>query len=69
MQLVNRAGQQSQRQVFEGPAWTFRLTMEPGANHFRLRVIDEATITVQPNGDTRRLMALLRRVTLRGAPR
>jgi hypothetical protein len=65
LQLVNRAGEHSQRQVFEGEAWTFHVMIEPGANHFGLKVTDQATIAVQPNGDSRRLMALLRRMTLR----
>ena len=62
--LDNRAGQQIQREVFEGGQWKFKVQLQPGANHFRLRVLDEATITIQPNGDTRRLLALLRRMTV-----
>jgi hypothetical protein len=39
LQLVNRAGEQLQRAVFDGAVWTLRLIIEPGANQFRLRVI------------------------------
>jgi len=39
----------------------------PGANHFRVRVLDAATVPVQPNGDTRRLMALIRGISVRAA--
>jgi len=65
LQLTNRAGEQSQRQVFNGSDWRFRLMLEPGANHFRLRVLDEATVAIQPNGDTRRLLSLLHQITVR----
>lgn len=58
--LDNGAGQQTQREVFEGGQWKFNVKLQPGANHFRLRVLDEATVSIQPNGDTRRLLALLR---------
>ena len=62
--IDNRAGQQTQREVFEVGQWKFNVKLQPGANHFRLRVLDEATVSIQPNGDTRRLIALLRRMTV-----
>ena len=62
--LDNRAGQQKQREVFEGGKWKFNVKLQPGPNHFRLRILDKATISIQPNGDTRRLLALLSRMTL-----
>ena len=62
--IDNRAGLQIQREVFEGGHWKFNVILQPGVNHFRLRLLDEATVSIQPNGDTRRLLALLRRVTI-----
>jgi hypothetical protein len=62
--LDNSAGLQNQRKVFEGGQWKLSVTLQPGANHFRLRLLDEATVPIQPNGDTRRLLALLRRMTV-----
>lgn len=62
--LDNRGGQQMHREVFQGGKWKFNLTLQPGENHFRLRILDKATISVQPNGDTRRLLALLRRMSV-----
>jgi hypothetical protein len=63
--LENGAGQHTHRAVSEGGQWMFDTILQPGANHFRLRIIDEATVSIQPNGDTRRLLALLRRMRIR----
>ena len=65
LRLDNRSGLQTRRNVFDGDRWRFSVTLEPGINHFRLEVLDEATVAVQPNGDTRHLMALLRQITVR----
>lgn len=56
------------REVLDGGRWTFAATLGVGLNRFRLRVLDEATVAVQPNGDTRHLLVLVRRVTIRPGP-
>jgi putative flippase GtrA len=63
--LENSIGQQNQCQVFEDGQWKFYAKMLPGVNHFRIRVLDAVTVPVQPNGDTRNLLALVRRITIR----
>jgi hypothetical protein len=62
--IENRAGSATMKRTFDGGEWRFRVPLEAGANRLRLRVMDSPTITVQPNGDSRRLMALLRQITV-----
>ena len=64
LSLENSSGQTTQRTVHESGELVFHAILQPGANHFRLSILDEVQVPVQPNGDTRPLMALLRRVTV-----
>jgi hypothetical protein len=64
LSLDNRTGQQTQQKVFESSKWNFSAKLQPGVNHFRLKILDEVTVPVQPNGDTRPLLALLRHMTV-----
>jgi len=66
--LGNRAEQTTQREVSDGGQLTFTTTLQPGANQFRLRVLEKALVTVQPNGDTRPLLALLRSMIISASP-
>jgi len=63
--LENGTGHHTQRAVSEGGQWRIDIKLQPGPNHFRLRILDEADVSIQPNGDTRRLLALLRHITIR----
>lgn len=49
---------------FNGDIWEFEAELQPGENPFRLRVVDRPTVAHLPNGDTRTLMALVRRITV-----
>jgi hypothetical protein len=62
--LENRAGQSRQRKMYEGGQLRFNATLLPGGNRLRLAVLDEVLVRVQPNGDTRPLLALLRGVVV-----
>jgi putative flippase GtrA len=64
--VENSAGQYIQREIYEDGRWKFNIKLQPGANHFRVKILDEAIVPIQPNGDTRHLLALLRRITIRG---
>ncbi len=68
LSLNNHAGQQTQRQAGENKEWIFNMKLQPGVNHFKLKVLDEVTIPTQPSGDTRPLLAVLGRITVM-APR
>ncbi len=65
--LDNSSGQTTQRTIYENGPLIFHTILQPGANHFRLRVLDEVQVPVQPNGDTRPLLALLRHMTVSAA--
>ena len=56
--------QMAQRQFDQAAALTFIGELQPGRNDFSFKVLDEATILEQPNGDTRPLLAFLRRITV-----
>jgi len=62
--VANHAGQETQEKVIESQNCNFSATLQPGVNHFKLRVLDKATVLIQPNGDTRPLLALLHHMTV-----
>jgi hypothetical protein len=56
------ADQRVLRQTFVGGIWRFKVELRPGANPFRLGILDDPTVLVQPNGDKRTMLALVRRI-------
>lgn len=65
--IDNDGGHQLHPQTVDGGEWNFRVTLSQGANRMRLRILDRATVPNLANGDPRRLMALVRHVTVRGS--
>jgi hypothetical protein len=64
--LENRTGKQTaQRQFDRAATLTFVAELQPGDNDFSIKVLEEATILTQPNGDTRPLLVLLHNVVVR----
>ncbi len=64
LNIENSSGRQTQRHAYEGGKWECTVRVSPGLNNFRLDILDKATISIQPNGDTRKLLALLRSLTI-----
>lgn len=70
VQLVNRSlGQvKIQRKTFDAPViLTFSVELQPGRNPLLFFVLDQPTVSVQPNGDTRDLSVALHHVTIKAA--
>jgi radical SAM superfamily enzyme YgiQ (UPF0313 family) len=66
--LDTEAGTKTERQQFDrSTSLTFEVELQAGRNEFSFQVLDEPTILEQPNGDTRPLLVLLRRVTVEPA--
>jgi hypothetical protein len=64
--VQNQAGVQAVRRQFnQATEVSFSSELQPGFNEFRVAVLDKATISRQPNGDTRPLLVLLRHMTVR----
>jgi SAM-dependent methyltransferase len=63
--IENETGIQTVHWQFDqATTLTFVAELQPGRNDFSIKVLEEATILKQPNGDTRPLLLLLRHVTL-----
>jgi hypothetical protein len=61
----NASGHQVLRRTFDAGRWSFDVRLAPGANRLQMTVVDPPSVAVQPNGDTRHLLALVRRLTVR----
>ena len=67
--FANAAGTTTERRTFDGSAvLTFSGKLSAGRNELQLKVVDQATIRTQPNGDPRPLLVLLRRMTVLSPP-
>lgn len=63
--LENETGIKTERQQFDrATTLTFDAELQPGRNELDVKVLEEATILEQPNGDTRPLLVLLRHITV-----
>ena len=56
----NLVGLRAKRQSFDKPSTlSFEVELQPGRNEFIFKILDQATILKQPNGDTRPLLVRL----------
>lgn len=60
--------QTAQQQFDQATTLTFAMELQPGRNDFSFKVLEEATILRQPNGDNRPLLVLLRHITVKPLP-
>jgi hypothetical protein len=60
LNVENQAGTQTERQRFDRPTTiSFAVNLQVGRNELSFRCLDEPTVLVQPNGDTRPLLLRL----------
>jgi hypothetical protein len=65
LELTHPAGKQIAKQAFDAPATLdFLVELLPGRNNFNLHALDEATVSKQPNGDTRPLLVRLDHISV-----
>lgn len=61
----NLVGLRAKRQSFDKPSTlSFEVELQPGRNEFIFKILDQATILKQPNGDTRPLLVRLRHINV-----
>jgi hypothetical protein len=63
--LENETGVKTERQQFDqATTLAFGVELQSGRNEFSFKSLDRATVLMQPNGDTRPLLVLLRHITV-----
>ncbi|MBI1881986.1 MAG: hypothetical protein HYR94_27740 [Chloroflexi bacterium] len=61
--LENKSGAKAEvRQFDQAAALIFKSELQPGLNKFSVKVLDEASVPKQPNGDTRPVLVLLHQI-------